>query len=229
MLSMRFSRCFLLSLCSLLLLAGAPAWAISIAPGAVTLGAADVGQSFSVSWSLDPGIGYDLTARADLTLESWSDSSIRLGVSIAHTSQPGNTQASLASFGFGTSSDVAPSLAVAGAIFDEVGTGRGPARNYPGGFSGIDVCVYAQQCSGGGIPRILAAGDSDTLVIDLAGDFSGGPLALSNFVTKFQTAFGSYAARGGPGRAIPEPEAALAFAVGAAVVGMAVRHRRRAA
>lgn len=194
----------------------------------VAIGASDVGSSFDVNWLFDRMALYDLTATATFTIESFTASTVQLAISIANTTMPSFGNAAIASLGFGTTPNTTASLVQPGAVFDGVGSGTGPNQTYPGGFKGIDVCVFAQNCSGGAMGQLLAAGASDAFRIALAGDFSNG-LVVSSFATKFQTSLGSYelAGKPGPGRPIPEPEAALAFAVGALVVALAVRRRLR--
>jgi hypothetical protein len=196
----------------------------------VAIGSSDVGSSFTIDWLFDRMVLYDLTATATFTIESFTSSTVQLAISVANTTQPWFGNAAIASLGLGTSPNTTASLVTPGAVFDRIGSGSGPQQTYPGGFKGIDVCIFAQNCSGGSMGQLLAAGSSDAFRIALAGDFSSG-LVLSSFATKFQTSFGSYELAGrpssGPSRPIPEPEAALAFAIGAFLVARSVRRRLR--
>jgi hypothetical protein len=194
----------------------------------VSFGAADVGQSFTIDWLLDRRFLSDLTATASFTIESFSQSSIALAVSITNTTSSWLDRVAIASIGLGVSPNATGSLLAAGSVFDSVGSGSGPHQNYPGGFKGIDVCIFAQNCSGGGVRGLLGEGATDSFRVALGGDFSGGSATLSSFAAKFQTAFGSYqlAGRPTPGRPIPEPEAIVVFLAGLAVLGAAVRRKR---
>jgi hypothetical protein len=196
----------------------------------VSFGAADVGQSFSIDWLLDRAMLPDLTAAAVFTIESFTNSSIALAISITNTTQTVLDRVAIASIGFGVSPNATGSFLAAGSVFDGIGSGSGPHQNYPGGFKGIDVCIFAQNCSGGGMNGLLGEGATDSFRVALGGDFSGGSATLSSFAAKFQTAFGSYqlAGRPTPGRPIPEPEAIVVFLAGLAVLGAAVRRRRAA-
>lgn len=196
----------------------------------VSIAAADVGQSFSLAWSLAaPSGGFDLDASATFLIESFSASNVQLAVSISNDTviPPSGGNAGIASLGIGVSPDAAPSLLTAGNVFSNVGTGSGPQQTYPGGFKQIDLCLFSQNCSGGGQGTLLAAGDSDSLRVSLAGDFSGGQAILSDFALKWQTSFGSFEVPGGPSRPIPEPTAALVFGAGILIVRRAVRRRAR--
>jgi hypothetical protein len=59
-------------------------------------------------------------------------------------------------------SNATATLSSAGSVFDWVGSGSGPQQNFPGGFGGIDVCLFADGCSGGNVNNGLQAGASDS-------------------------------------------------------------------
>jgi hypothetical protein len=185
----------------------------------VRLTSADAGSSFELGWTVANVVGSDdLGATGTFSVVSFSATTITLDVSITNTTvlSAALTNADLLSVGFGVSPDATASFVSAGSVFDRIGAGSGPQQTYPGGFKGIDVCVYGQNCSGGAVAQGLHAGDSDGFRIALHGDFSGGSADLLYFGAKFQTNVGSYEPGAGP--AIPEPSAALVFGAGALLV-----------
>lgn len=199
---------------------------------AVGISAADAGESFRIGWSLDrPSV----SAAAVFTVSSYADDAIVLDITLENLTNlvaSGLSTASILSMGFGVTPDAVATLTTAGAVFDSVGepvNGR-----YPGGFRGIDVCVFAQGCTGGASWRGLLPGESDSFTITLtpeSQDFSQGT-SLAFFPLKFQTSLGSFELPGSPfdgpppGNPVPEPSAGLAFAAGSLVVAFSTRRRR---
>jgi hypothetical protein len=203
--------------------------------------AADVGNTFDISWGIDINgapPSADLTAVSSWTVVSFSSSQLVLEVDIANTTVLGGanglTQAAILSFGVGVAPDVTGSFQTAGAVFDSIGPGTGGSQNFPGGFTGIDVCVFAAGCAGGSINEGLQAGDDDTMTIVLAGNFGENPEAtLSFFPIKFQTNLGSFETGGVPGRVpppgippIPVPAAFPLLVTGLLALGAMARRRR---
>jgi hypothetical protein len=193
----------------------------------VGITAADVGGSFDVAWSLaDPA----LAATGTFSVVSFTSSSIVLGITLSNTtdlSVSGLDKAAILSLALGvTPNPTSKTLTSAGAVFDSLGKGSGPGQNYPGGFTGIDVCVYsAQNCAGGNVNDGLQAGASDSFVLRLRGNWANG-ITLAAFGIKFQTSDGSYQLAGRPGAPIPEPTAALVFGLGLLVASYGSRGRR---
>jgi len=190
---------------------------------------ADVGDSFDIDWLVDSsvlGTSDQLSATGTYTVSSFSTTKIILDVTLENTTLLSSTltNADILSTGFGVSPDATATLLTAGGVFDSIGSGNGPQQTFPGGFKEIDVCVFAQGCSGGSVNSGLHAGDMDSFSIELAGDFSSGEVDLLYFPIKFQTNIGSFEPGGFQG-AVPEPTSALLFGVGALVVGF--RSRRR--
>jgi PEP-CTERM motif len=193
------------------------------------------GDSWTTDWFVDasitPGLTQDLTATSDWLVSSYSSTQIILDVTITNTTLLTGllTNADITSFGFGVSPNAQASLLTAGTTFTQVGTGSGPQQNYPGGFKGIDVCIFFQNCSGGSAPNGLRAGETDSLKLLLTGNF-GSTTELLFFPAKFQTNQGSYEPGGcincGSNNA-PEPSILALLGIGLALVGFA--HRRRQA
>jgi hypothetical protein len=195
----------------------------------VTTTAADVGNSFDLGWVVANVVGTeDLTATGNFELLAFTDTYFDLQVTIANTTVLSSslTNADILSLGFGVNPDATAAFLAgeSGSVFDDIGDGSGPQQSYPGGFKGIDVCVYGQGCTGGAVAEGLHAGDTDIFQIRVTGDFSGGTADLLYFPIKFQTNVGSFEPGGG---LIPEPSAALIFGVGLAFVAMRVRRTAR--
>jgi hypothetical protein len=193
----------------------------------VGITAADAGQSFDISWGITSPVS--ISASGTVSVLSFSSSSITLGVSLTNTTNlqtSGLSNAAILSLGLGVTPDPTSKSLVAGSVFDSLGTGSGAQKTFPGGFKGIDACVYGSNgCSGGDIKDGLQAGASDSFQLTLGGDWSNGT-TLSFFAIKFQTSAGSYELPGTPGGPVPEPTAALVFGLGALVVRYGVRERR---
>jgi hypothetical protein len=204
--------------------------------------AADIGASFNIAWGIDingPPASADLTAVSTWTVVSFSSTQLVLEIDIANTTVLGGanglTQAAIHSFGIGVTPNAVGSLVTAGAVFDMISPGQGAPQNFPGGFSGIDVCMFGSNtCAGGAIGSGLQAGDDDTLTIALAGEFGENPEAtLAFFPIKWQTNLGSFETGGVPGRVpppgippIPVPAAFPLLATGLIALGAFARRKR---
>jgi len=195
----------------------------------VTITGADVGDSFDLDWAVANVVGTeDLSATGNFMLLAFTDDYFDLQVTIANTTVLSSslTNADILSLGFGVNPDAAAAFLMAGeesAVFDGIDEGNGPQQTYPGGFKGIDVCVYGQGCSGGAVAEGLHAGDTDSFQVRITGDFSGGTADLLYFGMKFQTNVGSFE----PGALIPEPSAALVFGLGMVAASARMRRTRR--
>ena len=195
---------------------------------AVEIQASDVGDAFDIHWTVDDPV---LGALATFTVTSFSNDAIVLDITLAHTtdlSDSGLTNAAILSMGFGVDPDVVATLTSTGSVFDMVDEGTGGQQSFPGGFKQIDVCIFAEGCSGGSINAGLAAGDVDSFQITLTpvdADFSNGA-TLAFFPIKFQTSAGSFEPAGGLAPPIPEPTSGLLYAGGVFVVAAGFRRLR---
>ena len=205
-----------------------------------TLTPADVGQSFSVDWNYasNTSSGGNLTsplnAVGTFSVHSLSSSSLVLSATIDNTTAltSGLTQASLMSLGIGSSPTGTASITTtAGSVFNAAGPGSGPNETFPGGFTGINACIFnsGNGCSGGNVNDGLAAGSSDSFVLTLNGTFGGSPsITLSDFAVKFQTNITSYEFGGESLSETPEPGTLLLFGT-ALLLGLGPAVRRRLA
>lgn len=184
----------------------APAWAFTFStqpgvtagnPGGqplsqVELTTSDIGDSFTLNWLL-PGSGNraELTATAEVTVVDFSSSSLVLDITLTNGTTS-TFQAAIMSLGLGVNTTLTNvALSSAGTTFDSITPN--PNQNFPGGFRGINVCIYAANtCSGGAIFNGLqSGGNSDTVQVTLTGNFASS-LTLAAFPIKFQTEAGSY-------------------------------------
>ena len=192
----------------------------------VTITDADVGDSFDLDWVVANVVGTeDLSATGNFMLVDFTDDYFDLQITLTNTTVLSSslTNADILSLAFGVNPDATAAFVAgeSGSVFDGIGDGSGPQQTYPGGFKGIDVCVYGQGCNGGAVAQGLHAGDTDSFQIRVTGDFSGGTADLLYFGTKFQTNVGSF--EPGASAPVPEPSAALVFGIGIAFAATRVR------
>lgn len=208
-----------------------PLWQIGITNS-------DVGDTFKVDWSVpDPA----LSAFANFNVVSLNGTSLVLDVFIKNTTNlatSGLQNAGLTSFGFGVlgggNNNATISNDAAGGTTWSVGDGVGAPLNFPGGFSGIDICVFGQGCAGGSQPSALAAGTQDSFRLNIglkSGNFnSNGEVTLAFFPAKFQTSLDSYQPAGqfnaGVNR-VDAPEPFTILGTGAALGFSAMFQRER--
>jgi MYXO-CTERM domain-containing protein len=177
--------------------------------------------SFTVDWLVpagtDPDSGepnpsgetlpVDLKASSTWTITSLTQTTLDLDVVINNDtvlpSTPIDANSAILSFGFGVDPDSTATLTDTGTVFDGIGDGSGAQQTFPGSFKQIDVCVFSQGCSGGGINTGLQAGDSDQVSLQVtAGSVNYGDpnqVSLLFFPLKFQGTWGSFEPSGTPG------------------------------
>lgn len=214
----------------------------------------DIGNSFLVDWFLASGTKntdgkstpVDLSATGIFKVLDFTQNLLSLEVKITNTTSA-NFQAAILSTGFSVTPDATSvSLIKPGSVFDNAevqtvkpdkpgkpGNSSKPGnQQFPGGFKGIDVCIYAANgCNGGDVKDGLqSGGKSDTFKVNIAGNFGVNYAAsLDSFPIKFQTANGSYELAGKPKpkppKPVPEPGTGVALALVAAGAARALKRK----
>lgn len=180
------------------------------------------GDTFSVDWTATTNNGSSLSAASTWTVNSFNSTQMLLSINITNTTTLTSllTNADITTFGFGIDPNATASIYSAGSTFDMVSAGSGPQQTFPGGYKGIDVCIFAQGCSGGTVNDALNAGETDSIQLLLSGDFSGGLAQLLFFPAKFQTSDGSYAPAGCVNCSVPEPSILALMGIGLLLIGL---------
>ena len=184
----------------------------------VSLMPSDQGSSFDLEWSWVNG-GDSVSATGHFEILQYSADHFDLGITITNTSNVTNTSSpKITSFGFFADPDL-----IVNSLEDPLNTDTDRLTtydqyvNFPG-FQTIDICVFADGCSGGNQNHGLASGEFDNFILHMSGDISDG-LVLSGFAMKFQ-AIDSYEL---PGQSVPEPGTALMLGLG--LLGFSMRKK----
>jgi hypothetical protein len=192
-------------------------------------GTTNVGDTFTVNFKLLPGqvdnggnvLGgtNPLTASIVYTVDLIDLSAtgeVQFTIDISNTTTTVLNENILA-IGFFTNPEVAINSFTGGSTF----LSAAEDTNFPS-FQEIDICIFAQNCTGGAFSAGLAPGASDQIMISLVGDLSVGSLRIFPSVIKFQGDLGSFEFS-----QIPEPSSLLLFFSG--LLGLGYFSRRRLA
>lgn len=190
-------------------------------------------------WSLSAGTSNDegdtltesILGKAVITVLNLAENVLSLKIDVSNLTNPSdpNYKAAIVGLWFGVTPDATSATLNQGNTFDAVRVD--PDGNAPGGFKSIDICIYAaNNCEGGNVNQGLQAGESDSFIIDIFGNFgvynadgtySHSAVTISDFGSKWQTDDGSYEVAG-----VPEPITILGTG---AALGFGVFMKRRTA
>jgi MYXO-CTERM domain-containing protein len=202
----------------------------------ITLGADDVGTSFTLNYNgfADGNVIEGLGGSTTFTLTNVTATSYSFDYSVANTTGDGLTS-TISSFAFDTNPDIV-SASSTGAFNHTV-----LDSNYPNGIGNVDVCFkagFSNSCAGnsGGV----TAGNTGAGSLTLGFSEPVSELTLDNFFVRYQSISGAgnvtsasgtvtgSSTSGGTPVPVSEPGMALLFGLGLAVLAAARRRRRDA-
>lgn len=217
---------------------GSLAFASPALADAITLGAGDVGSSFT--------LGYDgfsgettvdgLTGSTTFTLTGVTDNSYTFNYSVSNTSSDPVTGSRISSFAFNTDPNISAASSTGAFSYTTLNS------SYPNAIGSVDVCfkdAATGACSGGGSGG-LTIGQSGTGSLTLSFSQPLSSLTLSDFFVRYQSITGvsgiSSASGSGTmtsssggstsgGSAVPEPGMLVLF--GGSLLALAWISRRR--
>lgn len=212
--------------------------ALVLTSTSASLGAGDVGSTFTVNYNGNTGgtILDGLTAAGIFTLTSVGNSGKQFvfSYSIDNTSTTPVSASRIPIFGFNTGPDIT-SASATGLFGAGVGSG-----NVPNGQPNVDVCFTSKSggnCTGGGGGGLFIDDPAATGTFTL--NFASAPttLTLDNFYIRYQslaTSANKADSASGLGTvvtttpAVPEPATWGMMILGFGLVGASMRYRRRA-
>jgi hypothetical protein len=212
--------------------------ALVLTPTSASLGATDIGSTFTVNYNGYPGkdtsnVLAGLTATGIFTLASVGNSGTQFvfNYSIDNTSKTPVTDSRISIFGFNVDPNVAPTSASATGLF-------GGSVSSSGNNPAVELCFLNKTsgngCTGGGGNGVSIEDDPATGILTL--NFASAPttVTLDNFYIRYQslvsTASSETSARGSGtvAAAVPEPATWGMMILGFGLVGASMRYRRRA-
>ncbi len=194
-------------------------------------GTTSVGDTFTVNFELQVGetdndgelldMGtVPLTAEITYTVDVIDFDAmgeVKFTIDITNTTNLEGDGDNILSFGFFTDPEVSINYFVDGLIF----VYAGEDTTFPS-VQEIDICIFAQNCTGGDYNDGLEPGASDQVVISLIGDLSGGSVTIDPSVIKFQGDRGSFKL---VDMRVPEPGSLAIFGIGLLGLGFLAGRR----
>jgi PEP-CTERM motif-containing protein len=187
----------------------------------------DSSDPYNFSWSYDTGSS-TLTGHGSMSVYGFNLPVLVLGISLSNTSLIGGQGGErLTAFGFGIDPDPTwigfLDLPDGGLTSATAASGALPAN-----VDGVEVCAFAgNNCSGGGNGGIFA-GNSDSFLVALLGDW-GSSVNIEPIGVRYQTGYGSFEfpTTTTTTTTVPEPSSIALLGIG--VLGLALARRKRAA
>lgn len=203
---------------------------------AITLGASNIGQSYTLNYNGFSGSTAisGLTGSTTFTLTGISGDNYTFDYSVSNTSAAPVTGSRISSFAFDTNPTIAGATSTGAFAYTTLNS------NYPNGIGTVDVCfkdALTNSCSGGGSGG-LTLGQTGTGSFTLSFSSPVSSLTLSNFAVRYQSITGvagissasglgtltSSGSTSTGGTAVPEPGMLGLFGLG--LVGLALGRRR---
>jgi PEP-CTERM motif len=197
-------------------------------------------DDFNISWSF-LGCGGTCTGSASFDVTAFDATTLVLDVDVSNTTVAAGEF--LEALGWNMDPEAtSASLTTSGAFLDNVSLNQ----VFPS-FNTLNICVQGNPppgSCGSGQPNGIPSPGSDSFLLSLTGDFSGGSVTLDTFALKYSGELGSFEGPGeetgggtgpagvgpagvGPGGEIPEPTSMLLLGSGLAAAALRLRRNRK--